>query len=299
MYVGLPFKPSSLRPITYKFQFLIPSSMRKTPFLTSSLIAQIFQGSPIATRVKTALMVPLLVLLLMAGIIPSVNAGMILDLDSTHFKLEVIQATGGNDPVYKVRVTFLNTNLQSVGGLKGVAVLQTNLPATDIMTKAVESPMETIRYKVGPSYSHPNRVELQFDLSSAIGSADAEVRFEWVIGVAAGSAITSTQATLDGIVAVEILDGCKRCPDSEPVPGSDDIQVFPNPTMDFLSVQLHEDGPLPDHLRICSATGQVLAQAPVTAALLRLDLRDLPPGTYFVQGIRQGEATFLRRVIKR
>jgi hypothetical protein len=273
--------------------------MRKTPFLTSSLIAQISQGSPITARVKTALVVPLLLLLLMVGIAPSVRAGMILELDSTHFKLEVVQIPGGNDPAYKVRVTFLNTNLQSVGGLKGVVVLQTNLPATDIITKAVEGPMETIRYKVGPSYSHPNRVELQFDLSSAIGLADAEVRFEWVVGAAAGSTITSTQAMLDGIVAVEILDGCKRCPDSVPVSELDGIQVFPNPTMDFLSVQLHEDGPLPDHVRICTPMGQVLVQVPVTAALLRLDLRDLPPGAYFVQGLRQGEVTFLRRVVKR
>jgi hypothetical protein len=273
--------------------------MRNQKFLGSLAIGQSLHCSPITARVKTALLVPLLLLLLMAGIAPSAHAGVILDMDSTHFKLEVAQVAGGNDPVYKVRVTFLNTDLQSVGGLKGVVMLQTNLPATDIMTKAVESPMETIRYKVGPSYSHPNRVELQFDLSSAIGSADAEVRFEWVIGVAAGSAITSAQAMIDGIVAVEILEGCKRCPDSELVPGSDDIQAFPNPTVDFLSVQLREEGPLPDHVRVCSATGQVLLQTPVTAALLRLDLRDLPPGAYFVQGLRQGEVAFLRRVLKR
>ena len=59
------------------------------------------------------------------------------------------------------------------------------------------------------------------------------------------------------------------------------IKIYPNPASDFMQME----APLSGKLSICDMKGQVLRRLTYNrlAGPLRLDLRDLSPGSYFLQ----------------
>jgi hypothetical protein len=263
----------------------------------------------------------LLALLIMLGTAFTARANTVLYLESNHFKLEVMPVNAGSNPDYRVRMTLLNTNLLNVVRMAGMIKLQTNLPASQITTQALVSNFESISYKVTLADDDPQTLNLLFDIKSVQGWNTQEIVLEWFFSAQAGATIQQSNALLDGIVAVEILEGCKTLPPAGPPVLSevyqeeivaatqptdpclpslalDDLRVFPNPTAGPLRLQFGEGLPLPDHVRICTPTGQVVLESPVHSSQHDLDLQALPPGTYLVYGMQGGKTLYTRRVNK-
>jgi hypothetical protein len=263
----------------------------------------------------------LAVALILLGITPIAHANMVLELDNTHFKVEVIPVAGGGGNAFNARLTFMNTNMNNVGSMVGVLDLHTNVPASQITTQALVSTMEKVNFKLSTSADDPYTTELLFALSSDQGWTSSEITFEWFFSGVPGVDITSAVAMLDGIVAVEIIEGCKVLPPLA-APGLHEVvqdellatvaphmagayqlpcevlQAFPNPTTGPLQVRFADGLPVPDHVRICSPAGQVLLDRRVDDAEIDLDLGGLAPGTYLLYALQRGKVLYTRRFQK-
>lgn len=77
-----------------------------------------------------------------------------------------------------------------------------------------------------------------------------------------------------------------------------EIRVYPNPAIDFINVDLPENG-LTGTLSILSASGQMVrsVQSSEGDTSVRLDVQDLPKGMYLVRWVQSDEQVVVRKVM--
>ena len=86
-----------------------------------------------------------------------------------------------------------------------------------------------------------------------------------------------------------------------PVVPESDIQVWPNPTVDFLNWSV-PDLPVFRRMtdyRIIGAAGYTVASGKLLPGSNRIDVRDLPPGVYFLNLMKDGQQRGVKRFVKR
>lgn len=92
---------------------------------------------------------------------------------------------------------------------------------------------------------------------------------------------------------------CSGAFDEEPneITKTDYIRVGPNPTMNFLEVNIDKPERIPAELRIISSDHRIIMQEQLMDNSTRLDLTDMEPGVYIIH-IQEGLNVFLTKVLK-
>lgn len=76
------------------------------------------------------------------------------------------------------------------------------------------------------------------------------------------------------------------------------LQIFPNPTTQFLTIKLGENLSYPLDIRLINLQGQVLIQQKIEHNLSTLNVQALPSGPYFVQIRDKGEQLSSSKIMK-
>lgn len=248
--------------------------------------------------------------LLIAGLLPTSAfcRADVLELDASHFEVVTTSSDQGGQSYLTTRVTFLDAQTDGITGIRCKLYIQTNILATFLVTKSWSSAFESMQVTLEPDQGNPNAVWVDFIATSGTPlDGDLMAWMEVTYSGSEGTSLFKARAEIPGIVQVDIIEGgCKSIAKSNlvvegdlPSRTADQVQIFPNPTVERIQVDWGQEHQRTHRLRLIDGAGQVVMERQVAGTSAELEVGHLATGTYYLIGLSGETVLWQKPILKR